>query len=119
MTRYALLLVALTTGIYAVAMWICGMLTDAGVAAATSAAAVLMAEFAAYCQRRRWRAGREQVWARREQYNIEDLFAEQARTWEQRHTTTFMTYDKDGEPAAGFNSQGLGGVWDFDNGAPE
>ena len=42
MTRL-LLLLAITTGIYALAMWICGDLTDAGIAAATSAAAVLMA----------------------------------------------------------------------------
>ena len=56
MTRYLLLLIALTTGVYAVAMWMCGQLTDAGIAAATSAAAVLLAEFAAFCQRRQWRS---------------------------------------------------------------
>ena len=65
MTRLLLLLLAITTGIYALTMWICGELTDAGIAAATSAAAVLMAEFAAFCQRRQWSRGREDVWARR------------------------------------------------------
>lgn len=66
MTRYLLLAVALVTGAYAVGAWMFGLLTDAGVAGATSAAAVLMAEFVTHCQRGRMRAGREQVWARRE-----------------------------------------------------
>lgn len=110
MIRYPLLLVALTTGIYAVAMWICGMLTDAGVAAATSAAAVLMAEFAAYCQRRRWRAGREQVWARRESGSPSPSgYTHLTFGFPHRPTPAEL------EPI----ERQVRAIWDFENGAPE
>lgn len=66
LTRYLLLTVAMFAGTYAAVSWLTGMLTDAGVAGAISAAAVLATEGIAYCQRSRMRAGREQVWERRE-----------------------------------------------------
>jgi hypothetical protein len=125
MTRYLLLLVAVVAGSYAVAAWMFGQLTDAGIACAVSAACVLLADFSAFCERRsraRMHAGGDAVWARREAMRIpvEELFAEQERIWgERRPIETFITYDRHGKPVAGFNSQGMGGVWDFENGAPE
>ena len=68
MTRYLLYAAAIWAGIYAAVSWTFGLLTDAGVAGATSAACVLLAEGFAYCQRRSWdraRRVREQVWERR------------------------------------------------------
>jgi hypothetical protein len=122
MTRYLLLATALLTGFYATASWICGLLTDAGIAAAVSAAAVLVAEFAAYCQRRRWRAGRQQVWERREapRYTLDDVQAMRGLFWDERKPIeTFMTYDRRGEPISGYDSLGHSGVWPFEIGAPE
>lgn len=66
MIRILLLLVALIAGGNAALAWIFGDLFDAGICGAISAAAVLAAEGIAYCQRNRMRAGREQVWERRE-----------------------------------------------------
>ena len=67
--RYLLLTVALFAGAYASVSWICGQLTDAGIAGAISAALVLASEGIAYCQRRNWeraRRTRAEVWERRD-----------------------------------------------------
>src|SRR5277367_4053892 len=69
LTRYLLLTVAIFAGTYAAVSWITGLLTDAGVAGAISAAAVIAAEGIAYCQRRndeRARRTRAEVWERRD-----------------------------------------------------
>ena len=102
-TRYLLLAVAILTGAYAIAAWMFGLLTDAGVAGATSAAAVLMAECITFSQQRgRMLRYREQVWARRE-----------------ADVTWMPARQLDDAP----NLRGLAEhprcVWDFGNGAPE
>ena len=67
--RYLLLAVAIVTGAYAIASWICGLLTDAGVAGAITGAIVILAEGIAYCERRNWeraRRTRAEVWEPRD-----------------------------------------------------
>lgn len=129
LTRYLLLTVAIFAGTYAAVSWITAQPTDAGVAGAISAAAVLAAEGIAYCQRGRMRAGREQVWERRERYTTDDWREAVDQLWaERRPITKLITYDKHGEPVSGYDSDGHSGislidtqaaVWDFGNGSPE
>lgn len=69
MIRIALLFAAVCAGAYALASWMCGLLTDAGVAGAISATCVLAAEGISYCDRRRderARRTRAEVWERRD-----------------------------------------------------
>ena len=63
--KYALLLLASGTGAYAVASWITGFLTDAGIFGAICAAALIWWDFLSYRERCERRAYIEQVWRRR------------------------------------------------------
>jgi hypothetical protein len=115
--------VALFAGAYALASWICGLLTDAGIAAAISAAAVLAAEGIGYCQRRnqeRARRTRAEVWQRRDRYTLDDVVEAQARLWgERKPVATILTYNAQGEPICGYDSQGHSAVWPFEVGSFE
>jgi hypothetical protein len=69
MIRVALLFATTGAAAYALASWICGLLTDAGIAAAVAATLLLVAEGISYCERRRderSRRTREEVWERRD-----------------------------------------------------
>ena len=73
MSRLLLLAVAIVTGAYALASWICGLLTDAGVAGAITGAIVIVAEGISYCERRNWeraRRTRAEVWERRDAADV-------------------------------------------------
>jgi len=67
MTRFLCLVVAYMAGGVSFASWIGGLLPDAGIAGAISAAAVVVWGYLAYRdeQRDRMREYREQVWRRR------------------------------------------------------
>lgn len=65
--RGLLFLASFVAGLYALGAWMGGLLFDAGVAGALSAAAYLGAELVGYCQRDRYRQGREAVWRRRDE----------------------------------------------------
>jgi hypothetical protein len=98
-TRYLLTTVAMCAGLYAAVSWTFGALTDAGVGGAVAGAAVLLAEFAAYCERGRMHRGREAVWVRRDGPSITYGDPDEPPIYPQWHVTR--------------------GVWDFENGAPE
>lgn len=103
--RYTLYLAAIIAGVNAVAAWVTAQLPDAGILAACSAAAVLIAEGIGYCQRRHVRRGREQVWERRE---LDAMTAEAAEDDMYRRCAEFVDTRPHHSP-----------VWPFDAGSPE
>jgi hypothetical protein len=109
MTRYVLHVVAMCAGLYAAVSWTFGALTDAGVAGALAGAAVVMAEFAAYCERGRMYKGREAVWARREAITREDIDLRWGPDFYQQINQERLRQYREAERA----------LWPFDVGSPE